>query len=403
MSNHIPSTTLLKKSTKGWFWDACICFPFFSMQIIQQSPFFASLLIIIKGLLCLVIGSLVIIRREKISSVTCTIIILSLTVCVATLFNGDSVYLGVQRYYPIVGIALLIELKKRNFLRLYVAIFHAAEFLIYINLIAMLLYPDGLYIGEYNNAPYWIIGQKQDFVSVFLIEILLIFILRKYKALLFSRIFVSVAMATSLSIILSLGLTVCLIIPLIMFCLNKITHIKFKSIFLFKFYLLLQLIVIYIAFVFEKLQVLILTLESISASNDNPEYTKANSFYERVMMWNDAAKLIVKNPLGNGCMTEERFDKVMKMSNYHPHIHNTFWDITLTGGIFAIIAFIILNVIVSKSLDKVSGKERDIFVYVLFASTILMLTECLYWPFVFAIYIFAYYHSNNILKEVSYK
>ena len=399
MSN-ITANTLskeVKNTTRGWGLEACICFPFFSLQFTQQIPTLATLLLILKGFICLLVGGLVVIKGEKLSPVTKIILFLSIIVCVTTLFNGDNLHLALQRYYPIVGIALFIELRKRNITRLYVGIFHAAEILIYINLITMLLYPEGIYIGESNNVPYWIIGQKQDFVSVFLIETLLVLILRKRNSLLFSRILVSMAMVASLSIILSLGLTFCLAIPLFMFLFKKIFHTNFKSIFLFKVYLVLQSIVIYISFVFEKLQLLIFALESISTSDDKPEYTKADTFYERIMMWSDATKLILKNPLGNGCISEERFDRIMKTSNYHPHIHNTFWDIMLSGGIFAIIAFVILNVIVSRSLDKVSGIDRDAYTYILFASTILMLTECLYWPFVFAIYLFAYYYSNTLM------
>lgn len=385
--------------------DILICILFFSVNYVQQIPELALITLALKMIFVVFFCAEIVIRRIDLNPVILLILVLAISVFAATLFY-DSLYLPLQRYYGIIGVSMFVMIRHETIEGFYKSVLYAGEFLIILNLLSMILYPEGIYVSETNRAPYWILGQKQDFVSVYVVVLLMSFLLWKNKLMRVNILFVIVAMIISLMMVMAIGLTICIMIPLCMIVVKKFTNFYFRSIILFRLYLVLEIFVILIALVSKQFAFLFIALGNINAANETAgtgPFTKADSVYTRILMWNDAIKLILNHPFGNGIISEERFDKIMKTSSYHPHIHNTLLDMTLTGGVVALIVFIILNFYISKRLDRIKTNERDIFVFVIFAMTILMLTECLYWPFTFAVYMLAYYYTIKEEKTLSFR
>ena len=224
----------------------------------------------------------------------------------------------------------------------------------------MFLYPDGL-----SGANRWFIGQKQDFVMVY-------FILMVSSLILWSKgwfhkpiIAIGVICAVSLLKILTLGLTfvLCIIVMLVLYSKKTMKYISAKKLFLI--YLAMELIMVSVVFYLKNYLSVINILSSVSASD---QLSKKDTFLERVSMWRAALDSIVKNPF----------------------------------GLLASLLFLYLNYYVYNLLNNIRTMERNILVYSLFGINVLMLTESLYFPFVFCIYMlsfaYVYNYRNQFIK-----
>ena len=380
------------------FWETLICILFFSPLILYQYPTLGLIATTLKIFLFLGLFIMIIVNHVRLSPITISIIILVVCVFIATLFNEPNSIVDVfRRYYTILGTVFLIELKQKEIRNLYKPIFIAGSFLIYINLLSMVLAPKGLYVGETNNAPYWVIGQKQDFASVYIVTCmtsLLIFPTCSYKMKsLIILTFSSIAISFLLSF--PLGLILCLLLMLGLTIYTITTNRVLRLNLLLKAYCILESICVVIAFAASKLVLLWIVLDNISATNDDVHSnTKSDTILSRVMMWKDGLKLIMDNPFGNGILSEHRYNIIMRNSSFHPHIHNTFLDLTMTGGFVASLVFIYINYVIAKILNQKSY-QKSVYTYTIFCFLILMLTEVPYWPFIWGIYVFAYYSNNG--------
>ena len=384
-------------------WETLIFILFFSPLILYQYPLIGLLATTLKILIFFGLIIVIFVNRVQLSPVTISIIAIIVCVFFATLLNEPiSIFDVFRRYYTILGVALLIELKQKETKSLYKPIFYASSFLIYINLLAMIFAPKGLYVGETNNAPYWIIGQKQDLASVYIVSCmtsLLIWPTCSYKMKLLIFLTIS-SILISFLLAFPLGLMLCLIILFGLTVYTVITNRYFRLRLFVKVYLLLESLCIVIAYTASKLVLLWLMLDRISASNDDIHTnTKSDTILSRIMMWKDGLKLIMDNPLGNGILSEQRYNTVMRNSYFHPHIHNTFLDLTMTGGIVASMIFVYINFIVANKICFGNTYQKSVFTYTIFCFLILMLTEVPYWPFIWSVYILAYYSMNQSVSD----
>ena len=61
---------------------------------------------------------------------------------------------------------------------------------------------------------------------------------------------------------------------------------------------------------------------------------------QRINMWYDALHNIYGNFWGLGALTEQRFDRLMPNSDYHPHVHNLLIDMAHTGGVLCALLYL---------------------------------------------------------------
>ncbi|WP_455667721.1 O-antigen ligase family protein [Phocaeicola sp.] len=378
-----------KSEYKGWLLDFILCIPFYNAQYFAELPATKFIFTYSRLLIALVLFFFYL-KHKFAKDVILSMALMASCLIMNTYLNGDDVMLAFGRYYSIFGIVLLAALRRNNYKRFTLSVFYSSELFIYLNLITMLLYPNGLYSHDH-----WLIGQKQDFVTVFLVAILASLILwvnnRRRKRV----ICLATAICVSLSIILSLGLSISLFLLVAMVYFSAVKGKHFSSKFLFVTNIVLECFMIAMTLFLKQFVYIIDIFNSVKASD---ELSKGDTLMMRITMWNDAIDTVMKHPLGIGYLTESNFHHYINF-NYHPHVHNMMLDLVFTGGVLSLVAFIYINYKVYKALADIKSIERDIFAYTIFAMNVLMLTECFYWPFAYGIYILALDYVYNYHKH----
>lgn len=339
------------------------------------------------------------IKNYKVKGIFIPLILIFGSILISTLINDDNTKSVIIRFVPIFSVFVLVEINKKRLMDFCYSIFCAGEILVYINFLSMLLYPNGIYIGN-NNALYWIIGQKQDFVNVFFIIFLIGFLLWKYNVFNYRIIFVNLIMLYCMIKSLPVGLLIVFFILLFMVTINKKYNILFKSLSLYKINLSLMVIAIIIAIIPDNFTNLLKLLDYLPSTG----MSKYQTIYNRILIWNDAINIFSESPLlGSGIISPIRYNLLNTNFSYHPHFHNIYFDLLATGGILSVVAYIVMNVKISQKLDLCSNSyDKAVLVIGLFALNILLLTECLYSPFVFIIYTLCFNVEHIIFNHKIY-
>ena len=385
------------KISLSWLVDFCICLIFFSPQYISKIPVLDTFVYYMK--ICLILLFIFrLVKETQFSNVLVITTAIFLLVFIGTLYYNDSYMLAIGRYVSIIGILMFIELRKEKLWRLMSSIFSAGELLVYGNLVTMFIAPNGLYVGS-NGALYWIIGQKQDFGTVYVVLLMISLLFFAEGMMKWRSIALWVAMIISLIISFPLGLILYFLVTILGLGVIRIHRLHIKSMFLLSINLFAEIFVVILTLIYNQLTGLHVFLSTIQAGS----ITKADTILSRVRMWMDAINLIIKFPIiGYGYITNERYFAITQYSTYHPHFHNMLLDIAVSGGILGLVLFVFMNYIVFSRLDKSSTASRNIILVSVFAMNVLMLTECLYWPYAFFVYGLAYYIQKiDLGKRVS--
>lgn len=132
--------------------------------------------------------------------------------------------------------------------------------------------------------------------------------------------------------------------------------------------------------------------------------SKYQTVYNRILIWNDAINIFCESSLlGSGIISPIRYNLLNTNFSYHPHFHNIYFDLLATGGILSVVAYIVMNIKISQKLDLYSNSyDRTVLVIGLFVLNILLLTECLYSPFVFIIYTLCFNVEHIIYNHKIY-
>jgi hypothetical protein len=375
------------KEFQGWLFDFFICIPLYGCQYFSNIPILKDYIVLIRVLILSYLLLLYVFNKFQ-SKIVVAILIMFCCVLINTYRNGNDIGPVVARYYALISTILLVACRKNNFYRLVLSIFYSSELLVYINYISMILYPDGLY-----SADHWFIGQKQDFVLVFYIALITALLLWEKNYERKRIVFLGVICCLSLWKILTLGLTICMFLVVFLYVYSKRSGRSIKPLRLFKIYILLESFIIMVVIFLNRFTNLFLVLGRIQASDN---LSKADTFMERITMWDAAIDKIIMNPWGIGSLTKDNFgyDFVFEVI----HVHNMMIDLALTGGVICLFSFLYINYYVYNALSHIKSIERDILAYSIFGANVLMLTECLYMPFIFCIYMIAmvyiYYHKR---------
>lgn len=387
------------QSTKGWIFDSILLIPFMGVQFFANIGFawpFALIRLAISGSILLAYF----VQKEKPENkIFAGFFIIFLLFTVSIILNDGNVLDAISRYYGFLMIICLVNIRRNKITRLCYSILFTSELLIYSNLFVLTLYPypDGLFFSEEGN-PHWVIGQKQDFVIVFLPCIISSLFLWFNKVARLRIILVILAMVTTLSLVLTLGLTLVLFVLIFLVFYSFSTNRSIKGTFLFYSYIVMEGVCIFVALSKETTQIVFFYLDYLRSSDD-ANVSKGDTMMQRINMWYDALHNIYGNFWGLGALTEQRFDRLMPNSDYHPHVHNLLIDMAHTGGVLCALLYLSINYWTFKELDKISSTNRNILVYSLFVSNVIALTECTYWPLAVLPLALAQIYIYNYKKE----
>ena len=292
---------LIKKATHGMASFSLLDFFVFSVymsgQLISTYPYIKQLLIALKFsmLLCifLVYSSRVINERQEFSAHVVCPFVIALSIIVSS-SSVQSLLLAIQRYYSAIAIVLYIDIRSRHIQRLMNSAFFSAFFKVLVNAIAIAAFPDGVFFSKSAGAPYWVIGQKQEFVNVFLLAFSFGLILWKNRGHRPAIVLCFALMAYSIFILNSKpwGLIICLFLVVSGILFEKASRIRMNAAFLFAVNIAGEVAILLICANFKKillLKGLFDSLQSVSSANG---FTKYDSLVARFNIWKDAMFVI---------------------------------------------------------------------------------------------------------------
>lgn len=319
------------------------------------------------------------VRKNKFTKEFIWLGLLMLIILFTTLIHGDSPYLVVQRYVPILAMYILLYNNLKRVDEFLYNTYSCLEIVIYINLACILIYPGGM-----NSEGYianWFIGQKQDFAMAF-IPALVIGALYVGKGISRKRyICLLVAMLFQAITHLSLGLVISIIAFVLCVLILRIKKTT-KSVFLLLINILVQIVVYLLISHMEWFSRITGILGGISAGS----FSKLETLVIRTLLWKDALYIFQSSPIfGAGMISEVRNHLFINTLNYYPNFHGLLFDLLATCGILGVGYYLHLNISILKKNKTIHCRKQYILCAGVFAINIFFLTEALYSPLLFLI------------------
>lgn len=335
--------------------------------------------------------------KNKIKNIIYPIMIF-LIITLSTYLNNGQISKAIGHWIPIIGMLSWLYISRYKLLEISRIFTVIGGLFIIVNFLSILLYPNGILNRIY--IPIWILGQKQDLLICYFPTLLFGILANKWNLLSNKfKILIIISGILTLLILRPIGL---IITTILLFCMTYFDRIfKYFSINnLFKIIIILEIIAIGLAFVYEDMTGIKFYLESITMEGQNNKYQTLGT---RFSMWTYGIQTIKNNPLiGVGQITESTWYKTSGLDYYHSILHNLLLDITFTGGILSIIILLIWFSQISKKLNYLSNYEWCRYIgYAFFSFNIICITECPYQPSVFIVIGVAMILDQSLVKSIN--
>ena len=326
-------------------------------------------------------------RRIKVSNVSKIILLLNIWILVTTLINGTEIKGAVLSLLVVTAMVLIVEYYMNYPFVVLNALFHNFEVIIYLNLLSLILFPNGLYIhGVHDEFICYFLGFKNSYMGYCLMAIFLatcnILYNRRYKSSIF------LILASYAQIVISWSALSVVAISCVILCL--VVFFKLKKIKILKYFSFTMLFVSYVAV--NVLVVFFHITENVPfiASFIENVLGKSSTLTGRMDIWNLGIDLLVQKPIigyGLGQFIEYR--------GYTWYGHNQFIELFLEGGIVAVILFIIIMILISRKIKRIT--KTNIY-YVVMASYIglfiYFIGEAGKLPIFYLFYLITYYSGS---------
>ncbi|MCU7584833.1 O-antigen ligase family protein [Adlercreutzia muris] len=308
------------------------------------------------------------------------LVLFEMLLLLSTLVNEGSVVTFVSTYGLGLGVYLLVDLYSDSPRAVVAGIFFVGEVLVYLNLAAMILVPDGLYVskllGFYHN---WVLGYKNQFLPFFICFATVAFLQMRYTGKRLRSVVLIAAMILSLI----LGRSATSLIVMVLFVFGMLIA-ETRAKFIFNPYLLAGVIVG--AFFVIVLMSSSETISGLIASIANRDVT----FSGRTIIWSSVMDAIAQKPLfGWGVLTDEAHIALIDYAEAST-AHNFYLELLLSGGLVSFVAFLLFLILVLKKVKSCEGfYASKLFAAALFALGLAYMTEAYSNPILFALFAFA--------------
>lgn len=311
-------------------------------------PLINHITIIWKVIAIIYIITVSILNLKKIDYILLIVIFGNIYMLIPTYINNGYYVKWIGYFLDSVGLLIAIKFFSSNYKYCFGNILKFfCRFLIYLNFITLVLFPNGLFQEDngYIITRYIFLGMDNQAVAILIpLFFILISLERKNNKkislafLLDVAIFVfSIILIWCANAIVALLLFLCLL--LIQFIINKklkIKHIIYISIFLFIFIVLLKGYTLFSSFIVDFLG------KDITLSG-------------RTTIWENGILEWLKKPIfGHGFQVSEAFINFEDRHGYVRGAHNQILNILLHGGIIYLIIFFIMLILLDKNTKKYS-------------------------------------------------
>lgn len=298
----------------------------------------------------------------------------------STVINDESIVPFASTYALALGVYLLIDLYSDSPGTIVGVLLFVGELMVYSNLFAMILMPDGLYIskllGYYHN---WILGYKNQFLPFFICFTTIAFLeIKNNPKSLRPKLLIG---AMVISLLLANSATSLIVIIFFLVAMGLI-RTRIES-FINPFVLIAIIILLFIVTVlmgsFEEFR-------GIIASVLNRDMTLSG----RTLIWSAVFKAIAERPfLGWGVMSDEAHIALIEHAEASSS-HDFYLELVLSGGVIALILFLLFIGMIYFRLEKHKDLYASkLFMISIFCLGVAYLTEAYSNPILFALFALA--------------
>lgn len=328
------------------------------------------------------------INYKKLSKIIVFITIYLIIFLLSTYINKGNFVKYISFCVNTLGISLLTELCiKNNCTVFFRSLFYLFFTLISVNFITYFIYPNGI---AYYDGRQYLLGIDNDFSTIFIPAMCIGFMHSIFKNKKLTIPYLLLLILISINTIVAWSATGIVMWFIMMFYIlfiykkNKYLNIDMRL-------LLMVFIVMEIAFVFLRVQdIFAYIIEDILG--------KSLTFTGRTEIWDVVAKLIEKKPiLGYGFYN----NYIIYTYIYRAHAHNTILEITLKGGLAALILFLNILVSVASKLSKYKKNYiSGIISITIFSMLLGMITEDFMQTDLLYLLIVCGYHISEIIEQL---
>ena len=281
------------------------------------------------------------VMKGRINELVLTFLFMEVFLLINTIVHDGDIYSCMISCFSTISIVLLYDMGSKasvSFIRGQMFLF---EIFIYINLLTVIIYPDGLYQAYYirNN---WFLGYYNVQDKYFLLALIFAFIYKKQTGKAFRCNLLLGAVVTTVFITKSAGI-------MIQICLIVIAYFFRKKTRLFNYcsYCLLQLSYFIMIIILQQHHILGWILNDI--------LHKWKSLEGRMYVWEKALKNFLESPIwGYGIEPS-----ITRKASYGWafHAHNFLLEVLHQGGIIYLVFLLVIIILAGKKIMKLRNTE----------------------------------------------
>ena len=306
----------------------------------------------------------------KISFLFLLLILMQGWLILSTAIQQGDLRASILGLFPILVVGLLFESMDDDLESLIHGVMLRSEVLIYCNLLAVLLCPDGMYSSRKDlsyiwfSTKNWLLGNRNLFLPYCLFACLIAYIYRRHGGMKWREWGIYVACLISVILVKSATSTVVMILLLALIMLLKSNTVKFHVYFLLGINISLFFLIV------------VLRVQNLFAFLIEDVLGKTLTFTGRTTLWDAILPLIAKNPIfGLGVQKNGVLVQLTGIS-YAGHAHNLILDCLYRGGIIYLGLYVTAMVLVYRKLHAFQYmKESQAVSIVLFIFQIAALME----------------------------
>ena len=318
-------------------------------------------------------------KREKISILTITVLLMQGWMLVSTLLNGSNLWRWLIDMVSIMAVVLVFESMSTSLGELIDGLMVLGELVCYTNLITIILFPGGLYQSELYSCN-WLLGHKNLFAPYLMVFCVSAFLYRCQGGKRWREWGIYISSVASCILADSATSSVGLILLIVLLQLIRVIRFRFNP------YMLISLnAIIYTFVVFLSGQRLFKYFIEIILN-------KNLTFTGRVALWDRVINLILQKPvIGYGSRSGSEI-RAFFQRRWASHAHNIVLQYLFSGGFIFLALYIVMLIICAERLRKQQiSVEAQSIMLVLFVFQIMALMEAYQNAFVYILYGMAFH------------
>ena len=307
------------------------------------------------------------IKESKISKFWIILLLYKLIILISTYINPNGeMFYSIQNMIQILALCSIIEylINKKLHIEMFKVLNFIFQVLVYMNLLTMILYPNGLYFSLYSNN--WLLGYDNLHIVTFIPAMTFAVIcsyFKKNKIDLYTICFLLIC-NISVFIRMSANSLVCIIIFDLLLLISK------KNILNNAFFKLKNYVIFYIIFFYS---IIIYRIQNSFKWIIVDVLNKDLTFSGRTYIWDKVMDYVKKQPIIGYGVENTTIRTIKNGSISATHSHNHVLEVLYQGGYVGLVLFCTLMYLVIKEIRKNSKNYTTKIISIAIACFIIMM------------------------------